>query len=83
MYLCEGFRENTLAEHTSGYIVGTYIISDWVERQSQDEKKHIDTKKVVGLLLKEVVSILKKTNHGKGCGWLASRRGSKYEKKNS
>ena len=28
MYLCTGFRQNTLAEYTSGYIVGTYIISD-------------------------------------------------------
>jgi hypothetical protein len=24
---------------------------------------------------------LKKTHHGKGCGWLASRSGSKYKKK--
>ncbi len=24
----------------------------------------------------------KKTHHHKGCGWLASRRGSKYTKKN-
>jgi hypothetical protein len=50
-----------------------------VEHQSRD-KKHIDTKKVVGFLLVEVVST-KKTHCGKGCGWLASRRGSKYEKK--
>ncbi len=35
---------------------------------------------MVGLLLVEVVSI-KKTHRGKGCGWLASRRGSKYKKK--
>jgi hypothetical protein len=35
---------------------------------------------VVGLLLGEVVSI-RKTHHHKGCGWLASRRGSKYKKK--
>jgi hypothetical protein len=28
MYLCTGFGQNTLAEYTSGYIVGTYIISD-------------------------------------------------------
>jgi hypothetical protein len=35
---------------------------------------------VVGLLLGEVVST-KKTHHQKGCGWLASRRGSKYGKK--
>jgi hypothetical protein len=50
-----------------------------VEHQSQDEKKHIATKKVVGLLLVVVVST-KKTHRGKGCGWLASRRGSKYKK---
>ncbi len=31
-----------------------------VERQSRDEKKHIVTKDVVGLLLGEVVSIQKK-----------------------
>jgi hypothetical protein len=37
----------------SGYIVGTYIISDCVERQSRDEKKHIITKDVVSLLLGE------------------------------
>ncbi len=43
----------------SGYKVGTYIISDWVECQSRDEKKHIVTKDVVGLLLGEVVSIQK------------------------
>jgi hypothetical protein len=42
-------------------------------------KKHINTKDVVGLLLVEVVST-KKTHHGKGCGWLANRRGSKYKK---
>jgi hypothetical protein len=28
MYLCTGFRQNTLAKYTSGYIVGTCIISD-------------------------------------------------------
>ncbi len=28
MYLCTGFRQNILARYTSGYIVGTYIISD-------------------------------------------------------
>jgi hypothetical protein len=27
-YLCMGFRQNSLAEYTSGYIVGTYIVSD-------------------------------------------------------
>jgi hypothetical protein len=43
-------------------------------------KKHIDTKDVVGLLLVEVVST-KKTHRVKVCGWLASRRGSKKEKK--
>ncbi len=41
------------------YKVGTYIISDSVERQSRDEKKHIFTKDVVGLLLGEVVSTRK------------------------
>jgi hypothetical protein len=40
--------------------VGTYIISDLVERQSRDETKHIITKDVVGLFLGEVVSIQKK-----------------------
>ncbi len=39
-YLCMGFSLNTNAEDTSGYIVGTYIISDWVERQSWDKKTH-------------------------------------------
>ncbi len=53
-----------------------------MERQSRDGKKHIDTKKVVGLLLVEVVST-KKTHRGKGCGGLASKRGSKYEKKHT
>ncbi len=58
-----GFSLNSYAKDTSGYIVGTYNISDWVERQSRDEKKHIDTKKVVGLLLVvEVVSTKKHTS---------------------
>ncbi len=35
---------------------------------------------MVGLLLREAVST-KKTHRHKGCGWLASRRGSKYKKK--
>jgi hypothetical protein len=56
MYLCTGFRQNTLAEYTSGYIVGTFIISARVERQSCDKTKHINTKDVVGLLLVEVDS---------------------------
>jgi hypothetical protein len=43
-----------------------------VERQSRDEKTHIVTKDVVGLLLGDVVSTKK-------CGWLASWRGSKYK----
>ena len=34
---------------------------------------------MVGLLLGEVVNTKKKRRR-KGCGWLASRRGSKYEK---
>jgi hypothetical protein len=25
MYLCRGFRQNTLTEYTIGYIVGTYL----------------------------------------------------------
>jgi hypothetical protein len=54
-----------------------------VERQSRDKKNQLTqrTKKVVGLLLVEVVSTIKNTPCGKGCGWLASSRGSKYEKK--
>ncbi len=43
-------------------------------------KKHIVTKDVVGLLLGEAVST-KNTHRCKGCGWLASRRGSKQKKK--
>ncbi len=38
MYLCTGFSQNTLAEYTSGYIVGTYINSDWVEHKSRHKK---------------------------------------------
>jgi hypothetical protein len=34
---------------------------------------------MVGLLLSEAVST-KNTHRHKGCGWLASRRGSKYKK---
>jgi hypothetical protein len=60
MYLCKGFSQNTYAEDTSEYIVGTCIISDWVERQSWD-KKRIVTKDVVGLLLGEAVSTKKHT----------------------
>jgi hypothetical protein len=44
------------------------------------QKKHIVTEDMVGLLLGEAVGTKKK--HRKGCGWLASRRGSKYEIKN-
>ena len=62
MYLCTGFSLNSYSEDTSGYIVGTYNISDRVERQSRDEKKHINTKKVMGLLLVEVVSTKKNTS---------------------
>jgi len=54
-----------------------------VERQSRDEKKHIVTKDVVGLLLGDVVSVLKNTYRHKGCGWLASWRVSKYENNNT
>ncbi len=42
-----------------------------MEHHSRDEKKPIDTKDEVGLLLEEAVST-KKTDRGKGCGWLAS-----------
>jgi hypothetical protein len=28
MFLCMGFRQNTLAEYSGGYIVGIYNISD-------------------------------------------------------
>jgi hypothetical protein len=42
-------------------------------------KNHIVTKNMVGLFLGEAVST-KKTHHRKGCGWLASRIGSKYKK---
>ncbi len=37
-YLCTGLSLNTYAEDASGHIVGTYIISDWVEHQSWDKK---------------------------------------------
>ncbi len=48
------------------------------------QKKHINTKKVVGLLLVEVVvSTLKNTHCGKGCGWLASRGEVVSTKKNT
>ncbi len=52
-----------------------------MEHQSRDEKTHILTKDVVGLLLGEVVSTKIIAHRRRGCGWLASRRGSKYEKK--
>ncbi len=51
-----------------------------MEHQSRDEKKHIITKDVVGLLLGEVVSTKIIAHRCSGCGWLAFRRGSKYEK---
>jgi hypothetical protein len=50
-----------------------------VEHQSRDKKKHINTEKVVGLLLVEEVST-EKTHGGKGYGWLAFSRGSKCKK---
>jgi hypothetical protein len=53
-----------------------------VEYQSRDKKKHIITKDVVGLLLGEVVSTKITAHHQRGCGWLVSKRGSKYKKKN-
>jgi hypothetical protein len=73
MYLCLGLRQNTLAKYTSGYIVGTYIISDCMERQSGEEKKHTITKDVVGFLLGEIVST-KKTRvvYRIGIFWLVS-----------
>ncbi len=48
---------------------------------SHDTKKKNDTKEVVGLLTEEVVSTKIIAHRRRGCGWLASRRGSKYEKK--
>ncbi len=36
-----------------------------------------------GLLLGDVVSVLRNTHRHKGCGWLASWRGSKYENNNT
>ncbi len=53
----------------SGYIVGIYIISDCMQRQSQDENKHIVTKDVVSLLIGEVVSTKKHTSSQRM--WLA------------
>ncbi len=50
---------------------------------SHETKKDIVTKNVVGLLLGDVVSVLKNTHRHKGCGWLASWRGSKYENNNT
>ncbi len=49
-----------------------------MERKSCD-KKHIVTKDVVCLLIREAVST-KKTHRREGCGWLAPRRGSTYKK---
>ncbi len=37
---------------------------------------------MVGLLLGDVVTTKTIAHRRRGCGWLASRRGSKYEKKN-
>ncbi len=51
-----------------------------MEHKSRDEKKYV-TKDVVGLLLGEVVSTKTIAHRRRGCGRLASRRGSKYEKK--
>ncbi len=51
-----------------------------MEHKSRDEKKHIITKDVVGLLLGEVVSTKTIAHRRRGCGWLAPRRGSKCEK---
>jgi hypothetical protein len=46
-----------------------------MKRQSRDEKKHIVTKDVVGLLIGDVVSTKKHTHHRKGCGWLGLQVG--------
>jgi hypothetical protein len=40
MYVCTGFSLNSYAEDTSGYIVGTYNISNLVKRKSRDKKTH-------------------------------------------
>ncbi len=61
------------------YKVGTYIISDWVKRQSWDKKTH--RHKGCGWLAPRRGSKYYKTHRQKGCGWLASRRCSNYEKK--
>jgi hypothetical protein len=53
-----------------------------VEHQSRDKKK-IVTKDVVGLLTGEIVSTKIIAHRRRGCGWLAARRGSKYEEKNT
>ncbi len=52
-----------------------------MEHLSQDEKKHIFTKDVVGLLLGEVVSTKIIAHFRRGCGWLAHRKSRKYKKK--
>ncbi len=54
-----------------------------MEHKSRDKKKYIVTKDVFGLLVGEVVSTKPIAHRRRGCGWLASRRGSKYEKKNT
>jgi hypothetical protein len=53
MYLCLGFigKINYLLQ--SGYIVGTYIISNFMEHQARDKKTHIVSKDVVNLLLEK------------------------------
>ncbi len=55
-------------------------MTEWIV--SHEMKKNTSTQRrwLVGFLLVEVVST-KKTHHGKGCGLLASMRGSKNEKK--
>ncbi len=55
MYFVQGLGKINYSLQ-SGYVVDTYVISDWVERQSWDKNKHIVTKDVVGLLLGDVVS---------------------------
>jgi hypothetical protein len=81
MYLCTGFRQNTLAEYIQVETLWVHIllVTEW--SISHKTKKHIVTKDVVGLLLGELVRVLKKTYLHKGYGWLASRRGSLSTKK--
>ncbi len=54
------------------------VPSEQKKRDFFPAKKPVDARReVVGVQY----SKLEKTHHHKGCCWLASRRGSKYEKK--